>query len=113
MRGRADRAKLAITPRPIRTAKARVSQAHERAEHDQVQSKEPGQEDEFSIALFNLDHWLRSFRRQPIREFFNNLIMSSRTSTGSALGGNSIIRLPKGSMIHMRLCNASVASAPV
>ena len=50
---RADRRHVAIAAGPIRATEARVGQAHEGAEHDQVQRQEPRQENDPAIAGAN------------------------------------------------------------
>src|SRR5690606_5318210 len=107
----AHRAELPVAAGPVRASQPRIREAHEGAEHDQVEGQEPDQENKFAVTLLDLGHARNP--SQPIRECLSSLMMSSRTSMGSASGGNSIIRLPSGSMTHMCARTASAASCPL
>ncbi|CFN73954.1 Uncharacterised protein [Bordetella pertussis] len=95
----------AVTARPVGATQPGIGQAHKGAEHDEVQRQEPGEEDEFAIALLDAVHG------QPMRELYRSLLMSLRTLTPSASGGNCNIRLPSGSMTHMGPNRAADAAA--
>ena len=105
---RAPGRELAIAAGPVGAAQAGIGQAHEGAEHDQVQRQEPGQEHQFAIACEQSGRPVRCGRirsgggcfdggacdaaHQPIREFFSRVRMSSRTASGCCASGKRIIR---------------------
>jgi len=54
---RAQRRHAAVAARPIRATQARIRQAHEGAEHDQVQGQEPGEKNKFAVPRFDTFHF--------------------------------------------------------
>ncbi|MNJ79971.1 hypothetical protein D3C77_781810 [compost metagenome] len=47
----------AVAAGPIWTSQAGIRQAHEGAEHDQVQGQEPGEKNKFAIPRFDTFHF--------------------------------------------------------
>ena len=65
---RAQRRGLAVAAGPVRAAQSGIGQAHEGAEHDQVQRQEPGEENQLAVASLDAIHIHVEKSGQPTRE---------------------------------------------